>query len=294
MLNKPRLEKDLDVEVKITRAYCIKEEENARYKKNNFKAVVPEVMKKETPDVLVLQTGGIEITNINVNDALMDASKDIKEYKKEWFNKVEDDSRQLLEIAQNALDNNSKLEKVIILKRLPRYDRSSADLIGIKSELSKYSNAVYDLELTKMGNPENIVVLDLDLVGSGYFRDLLFGNQRDEKYDGIHLTKSAEYQFTYRVIKALKTKVLVHNAPIRRPNGRHFKHNYQQTKNIGQSANSVQGGRSEKLYSDVLNGSRKNDDQVKSNDTRKKNNASRNQYAVPTSNRFQFFNQENC
>ena len=79
----------------------------------------------------MLQTGGIEITNINVNSALMDASKDIKEYKKEWFNKVKDDSKQLLSIAQNALENNKKLEKVIILKRLPRYDRSSADLIGI-------------------------------------------------------------------------------------------------------------------------------------------------------------------
>ena len=196
----------------------------------------------------------------------MDASKDIKEYKKEWFNKVKDDSKQLLSIAQNALENNKKLEKVIILKRLPRYDRSSADLIGIKSELSKYGNAVYDLELTKMGNPENIIVLDLDLVGSGHFRDILFGTQRDEKYDGIHLIKSAEYQFTFRVIKALKTKVFVRN---RKNTGRHFKHSNPQTENMGQSANSGQGGRSEKMYSDVL--------KVNIKDTKKKEKTSENQ-----------------
>ena len=207
-LNKDKLEKDIDAEVKITRAYCIKEEENARYKKTNFRAVVPAVVENEKPDILVLQTGSIEITNINVNAALMDATKDIKEYKKEWFKMVEQDSKNLLEIAQDALKKNKKLKKVIIFKRLPRYDRSTADLIGIKAELSNFANTVYDLEWTKIGSPENIHILDLDLEGSGYFRDVVFGHYRSQKFDGIHLVgKSANLHFTYRVVKALKMKV---------------------------------------------------------------------------------------
>ena len=52
----------------MTRAYCIQEEENARFKNSNFKAIVPEVVKKECPDILVMQTGSIEITNITVNE----------------------------------------------------------------------------------------------------------------------------------------------------------------------------------------------------------------------------------
>ena len=207
-LNKEKVEQDVNVDIKMTRAYCIQEEENARFKNSNFKAIVPEVVKKECPDILVMQTGSIEITNIDVNAAMMDTSKDISEYKKEWIKKVEKDSINLLNIAQDTLEKNRKLKKVIIFKRLPRHDRSSSDLMGIKSELSKIGNAVYDLELTKRGNPENILVLDLDLVGSKHFRDVVYGAPSSQNYDGIHLSgKSANLHFTYRVVKALKTKV---------------------------------------------------------------------------------------
>ena len=272
-LYKPKVEKDLGVEVKVTRAYCIKEEEDARYKSTNFKAVVPTIMEKESPDILVLQTGSIEITNINVNGALMDVSKDIKQYKNEWFNKVEEDSKEVLHIAQNALENNRSLEKVIILKRLPRYDKSTSDLIGIKSELSKYGNAVYDLELTKMGNPENIIVLDLDLDGSGHFRNIVFGKQEQPNYDGIHCRgRSAESQFTYRVIKALKTRVLNPVVPMRRTNGRHFNYNHAQRKMTNQSVNSAHGDRS---YSGAVKGTN--------------GNTENNTYSG-----YQYSNQENC
>ena len=92
----------------------------------------------------------------------MDSRKTIEEYKKEWFAKVEDDSRNLLDIAKKALDTKN-VKKVIIMKRLPRYDRSSLDLTGIKSRLSKYANSMYDQLWIKEGSPDTIVVLDLHL-----------------------------------------------------------------------------------------------------------------------------------
>ena len=75
----------------LKRAYCIKEE--GRYKGSNFTAVVPDLVEKGGMDTLVLQTGSIEITNIDMNKAIMDTSRDISEYKKEWFARVEDDSK---------------------------------------------------------------------------------------------------------------------------------------------------------------------------------------------------------
>ena len=162
-------------------------------------------MKKEEPDILVMQTGSIEITNINVNAAIMDTSKNIQEYKKEWFKKVEEDSINLLDVAQDALEKNKKLKKVIILKRLPRFDRGTSDLMSIKSELSKFGNAVYDLELTRRGNPENICTVDLDLEGSRHFHEVVFGTPGTQNYDGIHLNgRRSSLHFTYRAIKALK------------------------------------------------------------------------------------------
>ena len=63
---------DKDDNLNINRTYCIKEEAIARFKKTNCKAVVPEVIDRYEPDILVLQTGSIEITNIDVAKAIMD------------------------------------------------------------------------------------------------------------------------------------------------------------------------------------------------------------------------------
>ena len=211
-LNHDKFEKDLNVSLKVSKAYCIEEEENARFKKSNFKAIVPQVIEKQNPDTLVLQTGSIEITNIDVNKALMDSGKHIEEYKKEWFAKVEEDSNNLFDIAKEALEKNVK--KVIILKRLPRYNRSSSDLIGVKSQLSKFANSVYDQRLIQEGSPKNIIVLGLDLECSGQFRELVYGHHEDGKYDGIHLSGiAASRQFTYHTIKMLKAKVYLSLLP---------------------------------------------------------------------------------
>ena len=44
----------------------------------NFTDIVPNRMKEKDPDTVVLQGGGIEIINIDVNGALMDHDKDIE------------------------------------------------------------------------------------------------------------------------------------------------------------------------------------------------------------------------
>ena len=83
------------------------------------------------------------------------------------------------------------------MKRLPRYDRTSLDLLGIKSQLSKYGNSVYDQVWIENGSPENIKIVDLDLEGSDYFRDIVYGTHSDVKFDGIHLAGvAANLQFT--------------------------------------------------------------------------------------------------
>jgi len=102
-------------------------------KKKKKKSVLPKVLEDDSIDTLVLQTGSIEISNIKVNEAVMGASKEISKYKEEWFNQVETDSKNLFILAEEAVGKNPNLN-VIIVKRLPRYDRSSRDIIGIKSQ----------------------------------------------------------------------------------------------------------------------------------------------------------------
>ena len=106
------------------------------------KDAVPKIVSRGNTDTLVLETGSIEITNLDVNKALMDSTKDIIQYKKEWFEKAERVSTDLFEIAEDAIAFDEKLH-VMILKRLPRFDRSSNDLINIKSNLSEFANQLY-------------------------------------------------------------------------------------------------------------------------------------------------------
>ena len=166
-LKKAKFEKDLGVNLNITKAYCIKEEDNARYRHANFKAIVPQVIERDEPDTVVLQTGSIEITNIDVNKALMDNKKNIEEYKKEWFEKVEEDSKNL------------------------KYANSVYDQLWLKKG-SPENIQIVDLDLECSGNFRDLVYGKHDDVN---FDGIHLSGE------------AASRQFTYRVIKMLKVKV---------------------------------------------------------------------------------------
>ena len=138
---------------------------------------------------------------------MIDSNKKMSEYEKEWFEKVEKDSTNLFKIAEDALEKDDSLEKIIIVKRLARFDRGSTDLIKIKSELSKFGNAVYDQLWLKRGRPDRIQIVDVNLKcsDSGYLKNLIFGNPDFSNYDGVHLRgKAASRHFTYRAVQAVK------------------------------------------------------------------------------------------
>ena len=135
----------------------------------------------------------------------MDPNKDLADYQREWFVKVEDDSTNLFNIAEEAIAKNANLN-VIIVKRLPRYDRSSKDIMAIKSKLSIFANQVYDQLWLKHGSPARIHLVELPLGcdNSPYLKQMIYGNHGDDKYDGIHLAgRAAVRHFTYRAVQTL-------------------------------------------------------------------------------------------
>ena len=208
VLDKKKVENDCNIEVNVIKAYNIKEEkETSFFKDANLAATTAKVMKEKETDVLVLESGNIEITDLRTNDAMMDTRKQLENYKQDWFNKVEQDSINLFHIAENALEQNKELEKVVILKRLPRYDRSSTDLLAIKSELSTFANSVLDQQWIKRGSNKQIKVVEIDLKcsESKHLKNIIYGNINDANYDGIHLRgKAASRHFNYRAVQVLK------------------------------------------------------------------------------------------
>ena len=213
-LDKNKVEKDLDVKFSFRKAYCVTDEKDAKYPELNFRDVVPDAVEKNSPDVVVLQTGSIEITNFKTNAAMMDANRDINEYKKEWFEKVKKSSEALFEIAEKVTEKNPKI-KVIIMKCLPRFDRTSADLLKIKAQLSEFGNSIYQQLWYKKGYPTNIHVaaFELGCTSRSHLKNLIYGNPDNPRYDGVHLCgEGGTRHLTYRAIQAIKSIVNTNKA----------------------------------------------------------------------------------
>ena len=230
-LDKEKFEKETNSKVKFFNAYGITED-TADYPHKNFKTMVPEVVNDEDVDTLVLQGGSTEITNIKVNESMMNIKKDVEEYKKQWFSQAEDDSKELFDIAEDALKMKPALN-IIIIKRLPRFDRRSQDIIGIKAKISDFANKVLDQEWLKRGSPPNIHIVDLKLIQeSKYLKSLIFGNLESNQIDGIQLRgMGARRHFTYRSVQAFKQALAYPMRPAKsaRKPARQVRDNYHAT-----------------------------------------------------------------
>ena len=139
---------------------------------------------------------------------MMDADRDIKDYEKEWTEKVEKDSENLFNLALEVTENYPKT-KVVIMKRLPRFDSKSHDPTSIKNKLSTFANNVYDQLYFKHGSPKNIKIATLKLGSeSQYLRKIVMGNPDSKSYDGIHLCgPEASRHFTYRAVQVIKSVI---------------------------------------------------------------------------------------
>ena len=85
--------------------------------------------------------------------------------------------------------------------------------MGIKLQLSKYANKIYDQLWFKNGGPANIhiVNLDFDCEKSEYLKNILFGNPGATYFDGLHLRgRSGRRHFTYRAVQAIKPVFSLH------------------------------------------------------------------------------------
>ena len=141
-----------------------------------------------------------------VKDGLKNLSDKIEAHKNDWFRKVEKDSTNLFNIAQDALAHDKNIKKVVILKRLPRYDNVPNEISKIKSDLSEYGNRVYDQLMLRRGRPSKIQILELDLKcsDSQYLKNIIYGNPGDAHVDGVHLRgKASSRHLTYSAVQSL-------------------------------------------------------------------------------------------
>ena len=71
--------------------------------------------------------------------------------------------KKIFDIADAASAQDESIESVVIIKRLPRFDKGPKDISRLKSDLSDYGNQVYDQQFMKRGRPEKGGIVELDL-----------------------------------------------------------------------------------------------------------------------------------
>ena len=96
----------------------------ATFPAKNFKDVIPEEVKKDVVDYLVIQAGSTDIMNLKTNENKID----IAVFKKE----VRYAAKNLFTAAESALEDQPELKKVVIMTLTPRYDEGMMDPKALK------------------------------------------------------------------------------------------------------------------------------------------------------------------
>ena len=113
-------------------------------------------------------------------------------------------SKNIVTVAEKAVENHPTLENVIIMERTERCDKKDADPCSIKAQLSTFANAEFDRLLSVSKHKEKIKVGKHKFDSSAESRDRRFGRATDKHFDGIHLNgTSGKSDYTDSVLNIL-------------------------------------------------------------------------------------------
>ena len=210
----PTIEAAVDADVKLVKAYSsIYENTNnaahsaPRFPRKNFEDVITNEMSKSKHDVLIIQAGSVDITNLkteapNANDYL--------EYYKQ---KTIISSENIFQAAVNAESKYPELKKIVLMKQTPRYDSSTSNPPGLKPYLSQLFNDNLD-KLFKSTQTMKIIIGNHNLDCHGGVFEARYRNCQTKKFDGIHLYgPSGVKAYTASVLNILSSAQLVVKTP---------------------------------------------------------------------------------
>jgi hypothetical protein len=101
--------------------------------------------------------------------------------------------------------NSKCLEKVVLMKQIPRYDPSSVDPLSIKPALSQlYNNTLTD-EWMNSQFKDQIMIGNYNIECSGSIKEARYRETKSNRFDGIHfLGSSGRKASTLSVLNILK------------------------------------------------------------------------------------------
>ena len=171
-----------------------------RFPTKNFSDVIANELEKEEVDVLVVQAGSVDITNLKTEGA--------DGHNTEYFKQQAVESANNLFLAvSNAASKHTYLKKIIIMKQTPRYDFFSSTIPGLKPYLSKLYNDTLDQLGSSCTFRKKLIIGTHDLQAR-------YKDSKSGRFDAIHLFgPSGQKSYTASVLKIMSSAQLVKTTP---------------------------------------------------------------------------------
>ena len=207
-----QLEKESNFLITKLKAYGSVEDSVSMFPKKNLSDVVPqELVRKYNQtgldfDVLIIQASSTDITNLDTNVNAMENMEYLKQ-------SAAVSSTNIFNVATDSL-KHTNVKKVIIMERIPRYDRVEVDPSSLKSGLSEYSNGILHQLWLQSELKDKIIIGKHELECSANIRRDRYGNEN--VFDGIHLRgPSGKKCYTGSIINIIrKSEILTPQTPV--------------------------------------------------------------------------------
>ena len=225
--------------------------------------------KKKDDDVLIVQSGSVDITNLKTDGCI---TQNVEYFKQ----KTLISAKNLFTAVSNAEINHPHLKKIIILKQIPRYDFLSSNPPGLKHHLSKLYNDTLDQLFSEHPFKNKMIIGNHNLECSGGVFQARYRNIQSGKFDAVHLFgPSGVKSYTASVLQVLSSANLVKVNPTKY----YDQYNHKTSHQAG-NQNKQRNRNSEHREQTIRRNSR--DQNIGTN----ANSDGAYQYEVPTNNRY--------
>ena len=148
----------------------------AKFPHLNFSDVVPEQLKKDDFQYLIIQAGSVDITNLNT-----------MENPQEYFDYFQQETivsaTTLFETGEKAVVDYPNLQKVVIMNLIPRYDKAEVDPLSLKSALSLLFNQTLTNLWMKSTHKQNMHIGTHSIECSGAIRESWYRHTKTSPWE---------------------------------------------------------------------------------------------------------------
>ena len=171
----------------------------ARFPKSNFTDVTTSELRKGEYSHLVLQAGSVDITNLRTKEA---SSENIEYFRQQTVISA----KNIFQVCENAFVKSPTLQKVVLMKQVPRYDPKEVDPLGLKPALAQlFNNTVTELWMNSKMRSKIAIGDHSSIECLGAIKEARYRETKSGKYDGCHLFgSSGQKTYTLSVLNILR------------------------------------------------------------------------------------------